>query len=277
MQWFAYLIWSALGLCLAAAVLSYLYYRRFNTTDDSSGDVFSPVDDNDVNLIVDEKRWQQLLVHTFSSSAGDDGLPVAAPQRMVWANKYLGIEKQWLAGQDVAMYPCLSFHNAVGDCVDFIQQLQQQTPSIRLYAVKPAAIELDETVYEASVVLCFATPVEYAGKTGWRYWPINVYWEWGYLPEQMQCRQILYTAIQAGCEVVGIELVLDDIYELLEGICIPQSLYDMSPSPAVKLPAELLWNPSPLADAGTPVVGQCDSTTLGAAQLKELIQQAGWC
>ena len=266
MQWFAYIIWSALGLCFVAAILSY-FYCRFIKPRCYGTAVVETVND-DFAAVLNEQRWQTFLAQT---PYAEDDVPAGVEQRLAWADDLFGVQRGWLCGEDIPMYPCLSFHNAVGDSVDFIRNQLKNRSSLRLYVIKPEGIELDECVHEASVVFCFAAPVNYAEKTAWRYWPVNVFWEWGYLPEQMQCCQILYVALMAGCDVVGVEADFNDIYDLLEGKRIPQVLQDS----AVDAPPISQWNPTALAHAGKTVAGQCDST-LSDRQLKERIQQAGW-
>lgn len=266
MQWFAYIIWSAMGLCVVAAIFSYVYYRFIKPRLDAAV-VVDAVKDDSV-AVLNEQRWQIVLAQ---SKYGVDDAPAGAEQRLRWAVDLFGVQRGWLCGEDDSMYPCLSFHNAVGDSVDFIREQLEKHSLLRLFVVKPDGIELDESVHEACVVLCFAVPVSYAGKKAWRYWPINVFWEWGYLPEQMQCCQILYVALMAGCDVVGVETDFNDIYDLLEGKRIPQVLQDSQ----LDAPVTSQWNPAVLVHAGKTVTGQCDST-LSEQQLKERIQQAGW-
>ena len=212
-------------------------------------------------------RWQLLLDLTPFS---ENELPVDSEQQFRWAEDIFGVLPDWLCGGGGAMYPCLSFHNAVGDSVDFIHKRLQENPQLRLYAVKPKGIALDESVYEASVVFCFAAPVTYAGKSAWRYWPVNVCWEWGYPPEQMQCRQILYVALHMGCEVVGVELELNELHFLLESKFISRDMHYLSPVPNTEVPTSA-WDATALADAGQAVMGQCEST-LSADELKQKIQ-----
>ncbi|MEA3464752.1 MAG: hypothetical protein U9R29_01825 [Thermodesulfobacteriota bacterium] len=270
MQWFAYILWIALGLCFVAAILSYFYCSFIKPRRDArQADTAVVEGANDGSVaVLNEHRWQIVLAQTPYT---ENEVPTGTQQRLVWAVDLFGVQRGWLCGEEMPMYPCLSFHNAVGDSIDFIGKQLKNRSSLRLYVVKPEGIELDECVYEASVVLCFAAPVKYAQKTAWRYWPINVFWEWGYLPEQMQCCQILYVALMAGCDVVGVEADFNDIYDLLEGKRIPKVLQNS----AVDASSVSQWNPTVFAHAGKTVTGQCDST-LSDRQLKERIQQAGW-
>jgi len=270
MQWFAYLLWGAVALCIGAIFYSYIYFRYFMPQE------VETVEENSAahgeGFPFEEQRWQLLLDCTPFSV---DELPLSTTQQRIdWAYQLFGVEPEWFRGGDVAMYPCLSFHNNVGASIDFIHQRMEENPQLRLYVVKPKNIELSESVYDASVVLCFAAPVVYAGKAAWRYWPVNVYWEWGYEPEQMQCRQIIYVAQQSGCEIVGVELDVADMYFLLESKLIPQPLYSISPDPTLDAPVGQ-WDAVALANAGETVLGQCESA-LSAATLQEKIQQAGW-
>lgn len=270
MQWIAYLIWAGVALCVGATVVSYFHGRSVAKKQPVVPDAVVEKA-QDAAVPFEEKRWQLLLSRTPFTTKD---LPVSAMQRIEWAHEVFGVHPQWFQGGDVAMYPCLSFHNNVGASIDFIRQRLTEHPKLRLYAVKPAGVALMESAYEASVVLCFASPVAHAGKSAWRYWPVNVYWEWGYEPEQMQCRQIIYIARHSGCEVIGIELEMTDLYFLLESRLIPEPLYAISPDPTLSTPAAH-WDAVALANAGEPVPGQCDST-LSAEAVRERMQQAGW-
>ncbi|OQY20614.1 MAG: hypothetical protein B6I36_00315 [Desulfobacteraceae bacterium 4572_35.1] len=269
MQWFAYFIWGALSLCIVAALFSYFYARYFGNrsqkieTDENNAD-------NEQEFAFDDRRWQVLL---NSSPFNESEVPEMSQERIKWAGELFGVAPQWFAGGDDPMFDCLTFHNNVGASVEFIRQRMDENKRLRLYAIKPLGVELSETAYDACVVLCFASPVSYGEKAAWRFWPVNVYWEWGYEPEQMQCRQIIYTAMQCGCEVVGLELDLNELYFLLESKLIPEPLYAFSPQPDNTTLAPQ-WNALSLANAGESVMGQCEST-LSADDLNQLIQETG--
>lgn len=267
MQWIAYAVWAALALCLLAAVGSYLYYRFSNKTPQQDGSEIMS-EQTPTAITLDSQRWQTVLKQSRLSV---ELIPTTAEQQLVWANELYGVQQGWLKGEDEPMYPCLSFHNDVGASVDFIQQQLQQYSALRLYVVKPEGVEIDEAVYEASVVLCFAAPVTVEGEITWRFWPINVFWEWGYPPEQMQCCQILHVALSAGCDVVGAEVDFNDLYDLLEGKKIPKLMVDATADGSFAAS----WQPHSLAHAGIVVAGQSD-TALSAEQLSERIQHAGW-
>lgn len=267
MQWIAYAVWGSLALCLLAAVVSYLYYRFGNKKPQQ---VESEMMNEEIAtvLTLDSQSWRTVLSQSRLSA---EHIPTTAEQQLQWASELFGVQQGWLKGEDQSMYPCISFHNNVGASVDFIQQQLQQYPALRLYVVKPEGVEIDETVYEASVVLCFAAPVTFQGETTWRFWPVNVFWEWGYPPEQVQCCQILHVALSAGCQVAGVEVDFNDLYDLLEGKKIPQLMIDAP----INGRFDAGWQPQSLAHAGVTVAGQSDSA-LSAEQLDELIQHAGW-
>ncbi len=270
MQWIAYFIWGAVAVCAGVLIISY-FYLRYIAQHPPVPEGLSVADKQAQVLPFDEKRWRLLLSRT---PFNDEDIANSVTERIDWAKSVFGVDPEWFQGGDVAMFPCLSFHNAVGDSIDFIRQRLNENPQLRLYVVKPAGIVLTESAYEASVVLCFAAPVVYAGKSAWRYWPVNVCWEWGYEPEQMQCRQIIYVAQHSGCEVIGTELDIADIYFLLESKLIPEPLYTISPDPTLDTPEEQ-WDAVALANAGEPVPGQSEST-LSAADLQERLKLAGW-
>ncbi|MCD6526930.1 MAG: hypothetical protein J7K75_08085 [Desulfuromonas sp.] len=262
MHWFAYLIWGGLLLCVLAGLGCYLYSRFADSVTPAVA-----VDNDDVeitdNLTLDTQRWLS-LVEQFSIDPAI--VPETAHQRILWAHECLGVEVDWLRGRDVAMYPCLSFHHAVDRCIDFVAEKKKETAPLRLFAIKLQGVELDEAVYEASVVLCFSHPVDCLGHRLWRYYPVNVFWEWGYLPEQNQCRQIFYLAQSAGCELIGIETDTDDLYEVLEGIAIPACLQGDK--------VESSWPVEEYAYAGKEVPGQ-GANSLSSDQLQVAIERAG--
>lgn len=267
MQWITYAIWGALALCFIAAIASYLYCRfcpKPSPKDES--EIMSEAGSTVVSL--DSQCWRTVLTQCRLSAAS---IPVTAEEQLIWASELFGVQQGWLKGEDEPMYPCLSFHNNVAASVEFIQQQLQHYSELRLYAVKPDGVVIDESVYEASIVLCFAAPVTFAEETTWRFWPINVFWEWGYPPEQVQCCQILHVASKAGCEVCGVEVDFNDLYDLLEGKKIPQVMVD-APLDGTFSSA---WQPQSLAHSGVAVAGQ-SSSALSAQQLDELIQQSGW-
>lgn len=264
MQWFAYLIWSAVILCLLGGIVSYIAGRRRAHLPDAPAPGCCGGDQSmELPPSLDAARWQQLVSRCGLNA---QGLAETAEQQMAVGVDLLGADPSWLQGKDAAMYPCLTFHNNIAAAADFIEHHWNSERPLRLYAVKPEGVPLDESVYEASVVLCFVQPVTVADQQGWRYFPINVYWEWGYPPEQMQCRQVLYLARCAGCEVVGVETDMDDIYELLEGIAVPDCI---DPT------AEGVWPASDYALPGQEVMGLTDCH-LRVEQLLELVTSKGW-
>nr|WP_320050954.1 hypothetical protein [uncultured Desulfuromonas sp.] len=266
MQWLAYVIWSAMILCVLAAVVCYVLGRRRVQLPDAPAPICTGGrHEPHSSKVVDLARWQQ-LVHCCGFDA--ETLTQDPQERMRIGVDVLGVDPSWLQGKDTAMYPCLSFHNDVAAAVDFIEQHHHADQPLRLYAVKPEEVPLDESVYEASVVLCFARRVQIGDSFGWRYFPVNVYWEWGYPPEQMQCRQILYLARCAGCDLIGLDADMDDIYELLEGIAIPESVVTAQN-------AESLWPVADYAVPGQDVMGLTDCH-LRSEQLIALIKEKGW-
>lgn len=267
MQWFAYAVWGSLALCFLAAIGSYLYYR-FSCKKPQENESQTMTTEISSDLTLHSQRWRTVLMQSRLSA---ELIPTTAEAQLSWANELFGVQQGWLKGEDESMYPCLSFHNNVGACIDFLEQQLQHYSAIRLYAVKPEGIEIDESVYEASIVLCFAAATVYEGETTWRFWPINVFWEWGYPPEQVQCCQILHIALAAGCDLCGVEVDFNDLYDLLEGKKIPQSMVD-APCDGTFVST---WQPQTLAHAGVEVAGQGEAA-FSAEKLTERIQQAGW-
>lgn len=267
MQWIAYAVWGSLALCLLAAIVSYLYCR-FGNQLQTKKESETMSEQSSTVLSLDSQRWRTVLMQCNLSA---QLIPPTAELQLAWANELFGVQQGWLKGKDESMYPCLSFHNDVGASVTFIQRQLQNNPALRLYVVKPEGVEIDDSVYEACIVLCFAAPVAYQGETTWRFWPVNVFWEWGYPPEQVQCCQIIHVALAAGCEVLGVEVDFNDLYDLLEGKKIPRVLIDAP----IDTSFDQSWQPHSLAHAGMAVAGQSDRA-LSAEQLNELVKQAGW-
>ncbi|MFO7831919.1 MAG: hypothetical protein R6V18_08035 [Desulfuromonadaceae bacterium] len=261
MEILAYAIWGALGGCLVISVLLFVYARlRSRKEDTSSIEVEEP---QATPAELSPERWDELVAMFHLQTCT---FPENSEERMAWAQEYLGIEPEWLAGRDVPMYPFLSFNNAVEDAVDFISTLKNASSDALLYVVKPRGILLAEEIMDACAVLCFAAPVSYKGCNTWRYFPINVYWEWGYPPERVQCSQIIYIAMQAGLEIKGVEVEQGDIYDLVEGKNIPAAILENSDSS---------WNPRSLARAGEDLAG-VKKGMLAAQELIELISDQGW-
>jgi len=260
MEILAYAIWGALGGCLVIGVLLFAYAHLRTRKEDTSNIVVE--ESEAIPAELNPERWEE-LVAMFRLHACT--LPESREERMAWAQKYLGIEPEWLAGRDESMYPFLSFNNAVEDAVDFISSLKCAGNDAILYVVKPRGILLAEEIMDACAVLYFAVPVSYKGCNTWRYFPVNVYWEWGYPPERVQCSQIIYTAMQAGLEIKGVEVEQGDIYDLVEGKSIPAAVLENSVSS---------WDPRVLASAGEDLAG-VKKGMLAAQELMEIISAHG--
>lgn len=261
MEILAYTIWGAVGACLVVGVLVFVYARLRNRSESSaSTEVEEPQPDI---ARLDAERWEQLIAMLGLQMCP---LPESDEERMTWAQEHLGIEPEWLAGDDVPMYPFLSLNNAVEEAVDFISRLKHASADSMLYVVKPRGILLAEEIMDACAVLCFATPISEPGCNTWRYFPVNVYWEWGYPPERVQCSQIIHTALQAGLEVKGVEVEQGEIYDLVEGKRIPAAVLDDSASS---------WDPTTHASAGEDLAG-VKKGMLSAQKLKEIISAHGW-
>jgi len=257
MKFFAYAIWGGLGICVTLGVVLSVY-ARFRPHKDRTGAsaLLPPAPDKP---ILSEQRWSQLVAMFHLR---DCAIPAAAAQRVAWAHENLGIEKDWLQGEDSAMYPLLSFHNAIAKGVDFIHTLRQHHRSIVLYVVKPCGIPLAEDIMDAAAVLCFATPAGIPGCSAQHFYPVNVYWEWGYPPERVQCSQLIYAAMQVThIEIKGVEVEQGDMYPLLEGKSIPSVLVQNAPAS---------WDPHNVASAGEDL-GAVKKGMLAAQDLKQLI------
>ncbi|MDY0213518.1 MAG: hypothetical protein RBR06_10990 [Desulfuromonadaceae bacterium] len=257
MKYIAYAIWGGLGICLSLGVILSVY-AKFRAYKDRirTAEPLAPEPDLP---ILSEKRWSQLVDMLHLQ---DCTVPVDAAERVVWAHDNLGIEKDWLQGWDSAMYPLLSFHNAVGKGIEFIHTLKQQHIGIVLYVVKTCGTPLAEDIMEAGAVLCFATPAGIAGCSAQHFYPVNVYWEWGYPPERVQCSQIIYAAIQTDIEVRGVEVEQGDMYALLEGKNIPSALVQNTTSS---------WDPCSVASAGEDLC----AVKKGMVSAQDLKQQLG--
>ncbi|MDD2558469.1 MAG: hypothetical protein RBR43_09635 [Desulfuromonadaceae bacterium] len=261
MKFLAYTIWGGLGTCGALMVILSVY-AKFRPRKDRVDVCASLISEPDMPIL-SEKRWDQLVAML---DLHDCAPPENAAERVAWAHENLGIEKDWLQGRDSAMYPLLSFHNAVEKGIDFIHTLKQHHTRIILYVVKPCGVPLVEDIMEAGTVLCFATSASIAGCSAQHFYPVNVYWEWGYPPERVQCSQIVYAAMQAAIEVRGVEVEQGDMYALLEGKSIPTALVQNATSG---------WDPHSVASAGEDLAA-VQKGMLPAQELKQHLVELGW-
>ena len=263
MEFFAYLIWASLGTCLliGIAVCVYTMFRNRSESNNYTADTGQETDIGEVS--VDMERWHRvILMFQLNSSS----LPQADPQRLAWAQDNLGIKPEWLQGEDTSMFAFLSFHNAVEASIPFIDTLRKHSHEVTLYVVKPCAVPLEEEIMEACAVLCFAHPAGIEESGAQRYYPVNVFWEWGYPPERVQCAQIIYAAVQAGFALKGVEVEQAELYDLLEGRSIP----------AVMLAeAQQSWDPHALASAGEDLAA-VKKGMLSTHEFKALIDSQGW-
>jgi hypothetical protein len=261
MEILAYAIWGALGGCVLVALLLFIYARVRSNNQDV---VEAPSTDNEnAPLELDIGRWEQMITWFGLHKCP---VPDSDEKKMAWAQEHLGLEPEWLAGEDVSMYPFLSFNNAVEEGVDYIASLKDNGADPVLYVVKPRDVLLAEEIMDACAVLCFAATPSLPGCSIRRYYPVNVYWEWGYPPERVQCAQIIYTAIRAGLEIKGMEAVPEEVYALVEGKKIPEPLlHDHPPT----------WDPRSVAKAGEDLAG-VKKGMLPAQELIENISARGW-
>ncbi|MBN2644705.1 MAG: hypothetical protein JXR59_04440 [Desulfuromonadaceae bacterium] len=264
MQWFAYLIWGGLGLCVLLAAALILYQRFYPQQDVSSVEVETgAVETGIASFLVPPQRRKRLIdvfeLHSLSLPQDDEDF-------CLWAEDMLGVQRTWLLGEDCPMFPLLTFHNRIAESFGFFRALRQSYKTVRLYVVRPEGIQLDEELFDACAVLCFAVAVEEQGQQLWRYYPMNVYWEWGYAPERIQCSQMIYIASRAKFDVVGLELEQGDLFDLLEGRRIPKGLLHAAAGS---------WDPLPLASAGEVVPG-CDAFLLSPQELDERLKQEDW-
>ncbi len=262
MKLIAYAIWIGLGTCVFLVIILTLYAKLRPNKKRADASSLRPTQPD--KPVLSEKRWGQLVAMLHLH---DCPFPANAAGRVAWAHSRLGIEKSWLQGFDSAMYPHLSFHNAVEKGVDFIQSLKQNHTKIALYIVKPSGVPLTEDIMDAGAVLCFATPAAGAGCSAQCFYPVNVYWEWGYPPERVQCSQIIYAAIQAAdIEIKGVEVKQAEMYDLLEGKSIPQVLVQNIDSS---------WDPNSIAIPGEELTA-VQKGMISVPDLKSKMAELGW-
>lgn len=262
MKFVAYAIWGGLGSCVLLGVILSVYAKFRSCKDQPDASV--PLETKPAMPVLSEKRWGQLVAMMHLQ---DCTIPTDAAERVAWAHENLGVVKGWLQGQDVAMYPLLSFHNAVAKGIDFIHALEKHHTRTILYVVKPCGIPLAEDIMEAGVVLCFATPAGVTGCSAQHFYPVNVYWEWGYPPERVQCSQLIYAAMQAThIEIRGMEVEQGEMYAMLEGKSIPLALVQNA------LPS---WDPQTMASAGE-YLAAVQKGMMSAQDLKQQIAELGW-
>ncbi len=265
MQFMVYFLWGSLILCFGAIVVSVIYSIWFSKDDDKVATAtVAEEEQQEAVRPLNQRRWAEFL----ALAELDAGIfPDADAERVQVATQQFGVQEQWLYGRDVPMFPCLSFHNNMAEAFTFINTRLEETNDVCLVVTRPRGIELDESVYEASLVMCFVTPLEYNGEQTRRYWPVTVFWEWGYPPEQVQSRQLIYIAAAAGCRIVGVEVDMNDIYHLLEGHSIPAAVQKPQQAPT--------WQPLDIAHPGMEVMG-CGDTVLAAEEIKRRIREMGW-
>lgn len=267
MQWMAWSIWGALALCFLLGIGLVLYSRRKQGQEQARKGVaerpevsISPAAER---AEPDARRWQE-LVSRFDLSIEEWPAPA---DRCSWAHQVLGIQPDWLRGAPVTLFPFLTFHNRVEESFDFLRQLRQQYDQRRLIVVRPAGVPLREDYYHACAILCFAarTGDNNSHPPRWRYFPVNVLWDWGYAPEQLQCCQLLAIARQAGCQLEGSEATPDELDLLLEGQGLPAAL----------LQGGSLWNAEPLASTVSGSFGG-GVRLMTQEEIETRLRQEGW-
>jgi len=156
-----------------------------------------------------------------------------------------GIQREWLDGKDVPIYPYLWHGDDLSGYIDFLLKLKKSGAAIQGFAIKRLADKLQKRKGEHGyydqffIALLFRVKLDHWGDHSqdsiWRYYPVGDQIYWGYERTRMQLKAKTLIAHMLGVYFKGCVMEVDEIDGIMEG--------RISPGPLMEHRSHVGWYP----------------------------------
>ena len=156
-----------------------------------------------------------------------------------------GIQREWLDGKDVPIYPYLWHDDNLSSYIDFLLELKEKGTAIQGFAIKRLADKLEKPKCEHVpydeffIALLFRVKLTHWGdhsqESIWRYYPMGDQIYWGYERTRMQLKAKTLIAHMLGIYFKGCVMEADEIDGIMEG--------NIFPGPLMEHRSHVGWHP----------------------------------
>ncbi len=156
-----------------------------------------------------------------------------------------GIQREWLEGKDVQIYPYVTHGDSLPSYIDFLMDLKKTGAAIQGFAIKRPEDKLlkregEHGPYDRfSIALLFRVKLDHWGDISqdsiWKYYPLGDDILWGYERTRLQLKAKILIARMLGIYFKGCEMVSDEIDGLVYG--------RIFPGPLMEYRTHVAWHP----------------------------------
>lgn len=133
-------------------------------------------------------NWGLSVEHV---SAHDKLLPVLQEPLLRHVCALFGVNRQWLDGEDVSIYPSLQFYPDLHPFRDFVCQLNVAQENVDVFVIKPSECDVsvkrgdshDEIAVVFRVLVC-----QFGQKNVYRYLPLTELYPWNHKPARIRLK-----------------------------------------------------------------------------------------
>ncbi len=147
-----------------------------------------------------------------------------------------GIQREWLDGKDVPIYPYLWHNDDLSSYIDFLLELKKTGSAIQGFAIKRPSDKLQKRkgqhgpYDEFFIALLFRVKLEHWGDHSqdsiWRYYPLGDQIYWGYERTRMQLKAKTLIAHMLGIYFKGCVMEANEIDGIMKGTIFPGPLME---------------------------------------------------
>ncbi|SHJ66615.1 hypothetical protein SAMN02745165_02883 [Malonomonas rubra DSM 5091] len=147
-----------------------------------------------------------------------------------------GVQRDWLDGKDVPIYPYLGHNDDLSSYIDFLLELKKSGVAIQGFAIKRPEDKLQKSIESHGpcdcffIALLFRVELDHWGDccqdSIWRYYPLGDQIYWGYERTRMQLKAKTLIAHMLGIYFKGCVMEADEIEAIMEGQIFPGPLME---------------------------------------------------
>lgn len=177
-----------------------------------------------------------------------------------------GVQREWLDGKDVPIYPVLNYYKDMESYLAFMAEINGKYEEIRAFAFKAPEDKLEKSGKRFPIALIFRASVGEIGEERiYRYFIIGDEWSWEYPRARVQFKAMVFVALKFKVYITGFDLLKGEIDKLIWG--------QLFPGPVLTRLSHITWHPDDyIFTSKESAVAKDDEEALEA---RELIRRDG--
>ena len=139
-----------------------------------------------------------------------------------------GIQREWLEGKDIPIFPLFFFYRKLGGLVRSLSEIKKKYGYIEIFFIKSPKDNLEKTFSSdkeiAVVIRAPLTPDGSFEDPIYRYFPLTESYFWGSRRTRLHIKAIALIGWQFKASLYGVEMPENQIADLIEGSVFPDAL-----------------------------------------------------